>query len=126
MHIHRDDLLAQAVSHWIARQTKQWTSLQESVTEDVSTDPARILQILEGIAVEDEAIRLHCTYADLPYLSVSYEEVLADVTAAMTRVGTLTGIDVSACTFKAPRIHKQADDRNDRIMQEVREYLSRR
>lgn len=124
VHIHRDDLLGQAVSHWIARQTGQWTSLQERDRDEVSFNPAKILSITKEIAAEDEAIRLHCAYAGLSYVSVSYEELIANRAATMTRIGAAAGFEVDPASFSAPRIGKQANELNDRILADLRRHIA--
>lgn len=124
VHVHRDDLLGQAVSHWIARQTGQWTSLQERQNDEVSFDAGKILQLTQYVARADEAIRMHCAYRGMNYISLSYEEVIADVSAAMSRVGGAADLDFSSSAFQSPRIAKQANDLNAGILQELKRHLA--
>lgn len=123
VHVHRDDLLAQAVSLWIAVQTGQWTSLQKRHSDDVSVDLDAITAITRDITTEDGLIRQFCGFEGLNYVSLSYEEVIADVSAAVKRVGASVGFDASKVKFKAPRIGKQASDLNEQILTQLRQHL---
>lgn len=126
VHIRRDDLLAQAVSHWIAQKTGQWTSLQERRSEDVSVDLDRIVQMTRDIARSDEIIRQHCADRSMNYVSLTYEEVTASVQAAMERIGSVTGIVVADHKFHRPKIEKQANDLNAQILRQLRQHLNDR
>lgn len=125
VHIHRDDLLAQAVSHWIARQTGQWTSLHAKRSDKVTFDGARMVAIAKDIALADQAIRMHCTFEGLRYVSVSYEEVQADPVVAVNRIAAAAGFDTSGWEPVQPRISKQSDGRNTELLWQMRDHIVR-
>lgn len=126
IHIHRDDLMAQAVSHWIARQTGQWTSAQDRQAEPQHYDGAAMLSIAADVLRQDGSIRWQCAGAGLDYLSLSYEELLNDPAAAVGRAGRLAGLDMQGWTPAAPRIERQATARNEamkqRLLAEARDF----
>lgn len=123
VHIHRDDILSQAVSHWIARETGQWTSLQQAETETVHFDADRILGIVGDISRSDAAIREMCALNGLCYVSASYEDLCFDPKVAVDRIAGWTGIDSSAWQPQQPRISRQANALNTAFLSRLNQHL---
>ncbi|ARJ69174.1 Stf0 family sulfotransferase [Paracoccus contaminans] len=119
VHIHRDDLMAQAVSHWIARQTGQWTSDHDRQGEAEGYDADAMLTIAADVLRQDGSIRWQCAAAALNYLSVSYEELVHDPAATLARIGAGAGLSLDGWTPAAPRISRQATARNDALKQRL-------
>ena len=108
VHIHRDDILGQAVSHWIALQTGQWTSQQDGRTVAADFDVSAAQMIAHNVLRSDSAIRMKCGLHFLPYVSVSYEELTFDPATTVARIGKAAGIDLDGWTPAAPKIERQA------------------
>lgn len=119
IHIHRDDLMAQAVSHWIAKQTGQWTSDQNRKAEPQHYDADALLSVVTDVIRQDGSIRWQCAAAGLDYLSVSYEELIHDPAAAVGRTGALAGLDLAGWTPSAPRIERQSTAENDAMKERL-------
>jgi len=115
VHIHRDDVIGQAVSHWIAVQTGQWTSQQDRRPVEVAFDPDALRTIANDVLRSDAAIRLHCGMHRLPYVSVSYEELTADPAATLGRIARVAGFDLGGWIPREPEIARQATDLNDEL-----------
>lgn len=123
IHIHRDDLMAQAVSHWIARETGQWTSLQKRRSDQIRFDAERILNIARDITTADHAIRRECALSQLPYLSASYEELRNNPKVLVDRIGLFAGLDTGDWQPAAPKIAKQANETNVDFLARLADYM---
>lgn len=123
VHIHRDDILNQAISHWIARQTGQWTSLQNKKSIPIEFDGYKIMKIVSDVAAENNAIRLHCAINNINYLSVSYQEVMADPKAVVKRIFSSAQIDFPDWHPAKPKISKQANITNEEMLNKLFLYL---
>lgn len=115
VHIHRDDILGQAVSHWIALQTGQWTSRQEARPVEAGFDAGAARAIAHDVLRSDSAIRMTCGMHGLPYVSVSYEELTFDPAVTVARIGQVAELDLGDWTPAKPRIERQATSLNDML-----------
>lgn len=115
VHIHRDDILGQAVSHWIALQTGQWTSQQGRRTVAADFDINTTRTIAHNVLRSDSAIRMKCGLYCLPYVSISYEELTFDPAATITRIGQAAGIDLGGWKPTEPKIERQSTPLNDAL-----------
>jgi LPS sulfotransferase NodH len=92
IHATRADRLAQAVSHDIAIQTGQWTSLETARAAPPSYDRARLDGIIASIAHEEALFeRFFATNAIVP-VRVTYEDFIADPHPAMEAIGAAIGL----------------------------------
>lgn len=128
IHIHRQDVLGQAISYHIALQTNQWTSAQEaSNSENCKFDAAKISGIIGGVIDGNSSIVQACTILGLPKISVSYEELVEYPVQTMRKLGDFTMQDLSQLQLKEPKIKKQAsslnEDFRDRYLAYARESL---
>ncbi len=115
VHIHRDDILGQAVSHWIALQTGQWTSQQDRRTVAADFDVTTTQTIAHNVLRSNSAIRMKCGLYCLPYVSVSYEELTFDPAATIARIGQIARINLGAWKPTEPRIERQATPLNNAL-----------
>lgn len=114
VHILRADLVAQAVSLVIARQTQQWTSEQEARTEvEPVYDAAQIAQAVQACAEAETRMRMLAEILGLPYLRVTYEDLDRDPIPVMQTVGQFVGRDLSGWTPEPLPIKRQATGRNE-------------
>ncbi|QXI65767.1 hypothetical protein CP157_03559 (plasmid) [Paracoccus marcusii] len=124
VHIRRDDILRQAISHWIAWQTGQWTSLQPKRSVELTFDGSKIMKIVSDVIEANNAIHIHCARQNLNYISVSYQEVIADPKAVVSRIFDFTELDISNWNPVQPRLSKQSDGVNDVILEKLLEYVN--
>ncbi|PAU95477.1 Stf0 family sulfotransferase [Paracoccus salipaludis] len=115
VHIHRDDILGQAVSHWIALQTGQWTSQQDRRKVAADFDVTTTQTIAHNILRSDSAIRMKCGLYCLPYISVSYEELTLDPAATIARIGRVASINLGSWKPADPKIERQATPLNNAL-----------
>jgi trehalose 2-sulfotransferase len=92
VHLCRADLLRQAISYAIARQTGVWITGQEAVRDDANYDAGLIAECLEDIAVQNALWISAFAAAGITPLSLHYEDVATDVTAAVTRIAQHVGV----------------------------------
>ena len=112
IHSVREDLVGQAVSHWIAHQTNQWTSAQRGsgVTPEYAGD--RIEHILMDVVRSNGFIDLICRAFDLPRHVVVYERLQADPAAEMGRLAQALSLELEGWQPGTPRISRQRDETN--------------
>ena len=112
IHSIRQDLLGQAVSHWIAYQTNQWTSNQKvsGIVPEFSVD--RIEQILMDIVRSNSYIDLLSRALDIPRYVVVYEELQDDPEGEIKRLAQAFGVDLHGWTSAEPRISRQRNNVN--------------
>lgn len=124
VHIHRDDIYNQAISHWIAGQTGQWTSLQKKKeSAGVIFDGPKILNIVNDIIIDNNSIHLHCMRERLNYISISYQEVISDPKAVVLRIFQAAELDIGDWTPSEPKISKQSSIINERMLQDLFAYI---
>lgn len=113
IHSVRQDLLGQAVSHWIAHQTNQWTSTQKGrdITPEFAAD--RIEQILMDIVRSNSYIDLLSRTLGLPRHAVVYEHLQDDPAGEMKRLAQALSIELEDWQPGTPRISRQRDETND-------------
>lgn len=112
IHSVREDMVGQAVSHWIAHQTNQWTSAQRrnGVTPEYAGD--RIEHILMDVIRSNGFIDLICRALDLPRHVVVYEQLQTDPEAEIRRLAQALLLDLEGWQPGTPRISRQRDDTN--------------
>ena len=112
IHSVREDLVGQAVSHWIAHQTNQWTSAQQGsgVNPDYAGD--RIEHILMDAVRSNGFINLICRTLDLPRHVVVYERLQANPADEISRLGHALSLDLDGWQPGTPRIARQRNATN--------------
>jgi LPS sulfotransferase NodH len=121
IHIHRDDLVAQAVSFHIAARTNQWTSRQERNDVPISYDFADIRNRFNGLANDDRRIAQICSALSLEVVHVRYEDLVARPREEIAKILDFFGTKLDAKAVLEPTIEKQADAMNDELAQRFRE-----
>ncbi len=113
IHIVREDALAQGISFSIAAQTRQWSSAQknEGIVPDYDFDD--ISARVDGALVSGNAIALLASVFELPYLRVSYDDLVRDPATAVRSVAAFCDVDVGAWKPGRAPIEKQATELND-------------
>jgi trehalose 2-sulfotransferase len=86
VHLCRGDVLRQAISYAVARQTGVWIEGQEAERDDADYDPGLIAECLDDISVQNACWISAFTAAGIAPMSLRYEDVIADVHATVTRI----------------------------------------
>jgi LPS sulfotransferase NodH len=93
--LRRDDLLAQAISHVRAMQTKQWTSFSQAGGE-AAYHRDYINNEIVRLARQEARWRYFFGRNGLPVLWLTYEQVAADPQGAVNAVARLVGLETPA------------------------------
>lgn len=112
IHIHREDIIAQAVSFHIAFQTGKWASFAEGHSEEVVFDYGLVRDLIDEITTGNAAIDILLNVTGHARLKLSYEALLADPEAAVTDALALIGTAPRTAVQPQPRFQRQATGRN--------------
>jgi trehalose 2-sulfotransferase len=112
IHIRRNNVLSQAVSHCIAGQTKQWTSKQKGLEVEPEYDFESINTIIGNINDANVMISLILQALSGKHASVTYEILERSPQDAVTTALKRVGLPCANFDLGEPRIAKQADERN--------------
>lgn len=129
VHIWRQDLLGQAVSFVIANQTNRWTSRQaanERPIDAMAMDPLQIEHMMRAIQQQNNRIVAIISSLGIPGPSLSYEELTFAPAIAIRRVCRALEVDLEDWRPRAPKIQKQGDTLNQRLVAEYREVAKAR
>lgn len=124
VHVWRQDLLEQAVSFAIANRTKRWTNRQQAAVQDVAEmelDPVQIERMMRAIQQSNNRIAAMVSVLGIRHASLSYEELTAAPGQAVRRICTALGEGLGDWRPRAPKIEKQADALNARLVAEYRQ-----
>ncbi len=92
MHLRRADVLRQAISYAVARQTGVWIRGQEPISDTATYDPALIADCLDDIAVQNAGWATALAQAGIRPLNIYYEDAAQDLTSAVTAIARFTGV----------------------------------
>lgn len=116
VHIRRADVMRQAVSFAVARQTGVWISGQEGTGTPARYDAELVSDCLEDIAVQNAMWATAFDEAGIEPLNLYYEEVVRDLPAAVAQVVRFAGalpedgrIDVEIATRRQGNPARTAD-----------------
>ena len=92
--VQRDDKIDQSVSHWIAAQTKQWTSTQARKSDsNVEFNKNNINTMIAGSFLNEKDTRLALSILKMEYLSINYEEFTKYPEFSLRRIFDFCGIN---------------------------------
>lgn len=113
VHIQREDIVSQAVSLWIARHTKQWTSRRSKLVEEeqVRYDFEALSLILENIGRQNNRLAAALSALEVPTWAISYERLLADPQGEIRAVARFLGVDATEWQLPANKTHRRQDSR---------------
>ncbi|MEM6408850.1 MAG: Stf0 family sulfotransferase [Pseudomonadota bacterium] len=128
LHIRREDVIGQAVSHAIAEQTGKWTSNMAGTSDKAPKfDADQIDGFADAAVFSDWAISYVCTVFDLPRHAILYEDMVADPRQVMAGIGNFAGVDFSDWTPSCAVLSKQRGALNEefrnRYISEMRKRL---
>lgn len=110
VHLRRADILRQAISFAIARQTGVWISGQESTSDGAVFDGEMVNDCLNDIALQNARWTQAFAEVGIEPLNIYYEEAERDIAATVTAIARHAGvigegdaIDVAAPTTRQSR-----------------------
>lgn len=116
----RKDLVAQAVSMYIATKTNLWKSINEdnSSSSFVEYNGTKISKILEDLIKQNTKWFEFFGVNNLDYLEINYEEILDDSNKLCHDICSFCGVDVGNYEFllESSRFKKQGDSLNERFV----------
>lgn len=113
IHSLRHDILGQAVSHWIAHQTNQWTSAHKAKSDSVDFSLGSVEQIIMDIIRSNAYIQQVTEAFNMPRAIVTYENLQSDPTTEIRRLAAALSVDLGEWIPNAPKIAQQRNERND-------------
>ena len=126
VHLRREDVLAQAVSWTRAEQTGYWQESDSVVGGPAPRfDHAMIDRSLDLIRRHTALWRGWFEAQGVTPLSVSYEELVTDVTGVTRSILRWLGLDPGVGHAPTPATHRQADDLNAEWIERYRALPSR-
>lgn len=125
IHIKRSDVVSQAVSHWIAHQTKKWTSAQKGDATDPIYDFKSIDRIVSSINNSNSIIPILSDAIGANFAEILYEDVVRDPYCSVISAGRSLSLDLSDWTPISPKIYRQADQVNNEFIFKFNSELRR-
>jgi LPS sulfotransferase NodH len=119
IHIHRKDLIGQAVSYQIASQTKQWTSKQAGVDSQVQVefDAKKLTNLIDAAQASTNGIAMFSEILGYPRLTISYEDLVENPKQVLDCVADFSGQTTENWKISAPQIERQSSEINIRFRQ---------
>jgi LPS sulfotransferase NodH len=119
--LRRENLLAQAISHYVARQSDVWyvwegdTPRAETSPPPVPFDFEAIQSMLQGAEFEEQGWCKLLAGQEADTLVLTYEELAAGYQGTLARVLGFLDIPVPEAGLPAPKLRRQADARNEEL-----------
>lgn len=122
--LHRKDLVKQAVSYAISRQTGVWISGQEGNGEEPVYHFRQINKCLRRLLMDMASWRYTLELMGASYTELYYENILSDIPGAITRIAEQMDISLDPqCIPDEPVTERQSNTRNQewaqRFLQEA-------
>jgi trehalose 2-sulfotransferase len=114
-HIHREDILDQAISFYIANITQQWTSEQKTIASKINYDGQAIFNIMKSIEYQNATFRLFFKSIGIDPIVLEYNELIQNTSAIVQQAGKLLGLNALEFDKKKLRYEKQSDEINERL-----------
>lgn len=125
IHLHRRDILGQAVSNARALQTWRWTNTLADRTEP-QFDAKLIDDCVTEILVNESNWRLYFARRDLPFFDIAYEDLVANPAGILAEIGTFLGIDEKLALGEGDFVtERQGDSLNEAWRSEFLAWYSK-
>lgn len=128
VHLRRADVLRQAISYAIARQTCVWISGQEGTSDDAVFDGPMIRDCLNDIALQNARWRSAFEDAGIEPRNIYYEEAERDIGATVTAIARHAGAIAPDRTLavKAPTARQSRAGKTDAWVERYADWSARR
>lgn len=127
IHLRRRDVLAQAISFVIARQTGQWNIRKQVKAEEPVYDAAAIAARVRAIAAANAWFEDYFALFGFPVFEVVYEDLAADPAATISDITEWLGLGPSQIDRERTSLKPQRNALNDewrsRFLDESRQYF---
>jgi LPS sulfotransferase NodH len=111
--VRRADRVRQAVSLWRAMQTQSWRAENERPTGEPQFSYAAIDHLVSLLEGQDAAWARFFAAASGAVLSLTYEDIAADLGAALARTLDHIGVTSPGDALCLPSMRRQSDERSD-------------
>ena len=118
VHVTRRDKIAQAVSLWRAVQTRAWRAGEVTENGNAVYHAGAIGYLAGQLTDHDDAWRSWFAANHVEPLTIVYEELAADTTAATS--AAIDHLGVGAADIPEPPLRRQGDDRSERWVERYR------
>jgi trehalose 2-sulfotransferase len=118
VHVTRADKVAQAVSLWRAVQTRAWRAGDVKEEGVAVYHGGAIAHLVAQLTEQDEAWRAWFAANDIEPLTIAYEALAEDATAAVESV--LAHVGAGPAEIPEPPMRRQGDDRSARWVEHFR------
>lgn len=125
VHLWRDDVLRQAISYAVARQTGVWIAGQEAEQLDADYDPALIAACLDDISIQNAQWISAFDAAGINPISLRYEDMATDMQSIISRIARHVNV-VPDGTAPTANILTARQSRTERTEDWIRRYVSDR
>jgi trehalose 2-sulfotransferase len=122
VHVTRADKVAQAVSLWRAVQTRAWRAGDVKEEGVAVYHGGAIAHLVAQLTEQDEAWRAWFAANDIEPLTIAYEALAEDATAAVESV--LAHVGAGPAEIPEPPMRRQGDDRSARWVERFREAVA--
>ena len=130
----RKDVVAQAVSMYIADETNEWTSQDEirnreqektSRRKQVKFDVDKISRFVDKLAYENANWHTFFSVNNIEYKQVFYEDILNDTNNTCHRICNFCDVQTDhVFSLSSPKYKRQGDNLNDNLSREFRSKSS--
>ncbi|WP_422742803.1 trehalose 2-sulfotransferase [Mycobacterium sp. WMMD1722] len=112
VHVHRPDVVSQAVSFWRAVQTRVWRGRPDPVRDARAEYHAgAIAHVVEMLRAQEQGWRTWFAEEDVEYLDVPYPTLWRNLTQVVAEILERLGLDPRLAP--EPALERQADQRSD-------------
>lgn len=131
VYLRRENLVRQAISGYVAKQTGQWTKVM-AATASISDDDYsfdEIMKIANAAVQGNRMIERFVGLLALPTYNIVYEDFISDQKRVLAEIAAFLGVnpaDYPGAANHEPWLERQSTDLNDRWERRFREDLLRR
>jgi trehalose 2-sulfotransferase len=119
IHVHRPDVVSQAVSFWRAAQTQVWRGHSDPERDSQACYHAgAIAHIIENLRCQENSWRAWFDQEDITLLDVAYPVLWRNLTEVVAAV--LGALELDPRPVPPPMLQRQADHRSDAWVQRYR------
>ena len=120
IHIVRNDIIAQAVSLFIARKTQRWTSSQEAINAQIEFDFLEIANIAYSICNQNSIFNLIFNLLEVEPMVIVYEDLVNNPQSSLELISDFLAVPTLRYDENKIKIQKQANDLNQAFIKEFR------
>ncbi|MDD5271544.1 MAG: Stf0 family sulfotransferase [Methylovulum sp.] len=122
IHIHRKDVVGQAIAIYISTQTGQASSKQNPPS--VKFNPQQIIRLIETIELSHSKFMMYFKLFNANYINIAYEDILSNEAGAVKNIVQSLGINLAeeiSLNGSTPRNQEQSSE----LHEEFREMLQK-